>query len=53
MTAPQVGVLFIYIAFILWALYELYVKLRELHYVKIANHLKAVYVPNVCVCWYM
>jgi len=45
----QIGVLLIYLAFITWALWELVQKVRELKYMKIANHLKAVYVPNMVI----
>lgn len=48
-THPQIGVLLIYLAFITWALWELVQKVRELKYMKIANHLKAVYVPNMSI----
>jgi hypothetical protein len=43
----QLTIMLLYIGFIVWALSELYRKVKELRYMKIAAHLKAVYIPRV------
>lgn len=43
----QIGLVCVYAAFISWSIFRLYLKLKQLRYMKIASHLKAVYVPQV------